>query len=200
MRRISLVLLTAFATLGCAGLFATEGAATGECVDTIDNDGNGLTDCDDAGCVENVACTALGGDTDTDTDTDSDTDTDTDTDSDVAFDVSWSSNGLTLAIDGPSGSYDFGMAEETDNGWYGEDCLDGAGPNSGSWDLCHPMRDGDSLQTVHALEDLAEGETTIFNETISEAGHIAYILIGDDGCTVENDRQGYYDDEDCLEQ
>ncbi|TNE90883.1 MAG: hypothetical protein EP330_07135 [Deltaproteobacteria bacterium] len=52
----------------------TEGEQLGDCVDRIDNDGDGLVDCDDPDC--DAACTE--GDTDTDADSDSDSDTDTD--------------------------------------------------------------------------------------------------------------------------
>ena len=65
---------------------ATEGAFQGECSDGQDNDGDGLTDCEDPdcdgldGCVYEVEDTGL--ETDADTDADSDTDTDSDSDAD----------------------------------------------------------------------------------------------------------------------
>ncbi len=50
-----------------------EGDNAGECMDGIDNDGDGFIDCDDQDCLTKPACNE--GDTDTDTDSDTDTDT-----------------------------------------------------------------------------------------------------------------------------
>jgi hypothetical protein len=50
-----------------------EGSEPGECDDGVDNDSNGVLDCDDPAC-------GCGADADTDTDSDSDVDTDADTD------------------------------------------------------------------------------------------------------------------------
>ena len=57
-----------------------EGDSSGECNDGIDNDDDGLIDCNDSGCASRPACEES--DTDTDTDTDSGLDTGTGTDSD----------------------------------------------------------------------------------------------------------------------
>ena len=65
-----------------------------QCQDEIENDGDGLTDCDDLDCQGYVFCVDDGTtDTDVDTDSDSDTgtdgdsDSDTDSDSDIDTDV-----------------------------------------------------------------------------------------------------------------
>jgi hypothetical protein len=70
MRR-SLIPLS-LCVFGCG---APEGKAPGDCADALDNDGDGLYDCDDPDCVEDDECQE--GDTDTDVDADTDTDTDT---------------------------------------------------------------------------------------------------------------------------
>jgi hypothetical protein len=58
--------------LGCRN---PEGYAPAECTDALDNDGDGLYDCDDPDCADAPACAEGDADTDADTDTDSDTDT-----------------------------------------------------------------------------------------------------------------------------
>ena len=54
-----------------------EGVEPGDCADALDNDGDGLYDCDDPDCSGAPDCSE--GDADTDADADSDTDADTDT-------------------------------------------------------------------------------------------------------------------------
>jgi len=58
-----------------------------QCQDGDDNDGDGLIDCDDPGCLGFTFCVDAGADTDTDVDTDSDSDADTDTDTDTNTDT-----------------------------------------------------------------------------------------------------------------
>ena len=56
----SLALLALLTLLtGCSG--GVEGQEPGECLDRIDNDGNGLTDCDDGGCMGWEFCDPSGG-------------------------------------------------------------------------------------------------------------------------------------------
>jgi hypothetical protein len=127
---------------------------------------------------------------------DTDTDTDTDTDVDTSFTTAWNAAGVTLSISGGSGTYSFGMAEQSANGWYGEDCVPGAGPNSGDFDICHDSvsASGISLTTVSKPADVVANVSTLFNVTIAEAGHLAYML-GDNAtgdCWEQNDADNYY--------
>ncbi|MFH1462808.1 MAG: IPT/TIG domain-containing protein [Pseudomonadota bacterium] len=69
----------------CAPFNVLEGNIPGDCGDGLDNDEDGLFDCDDDGCRGAWECS--GADTDTDTDNDTDTDTDTDTDVDIAIEA-----------------------------------------------------------------------------------------------------------------
>ena len=46
-----------------------------------------------------------------------------------------------------------------------------------SYDFNHnAMTDGASLSTVHAVADVVANSTTLINNTIAEAGHLAYLL------------------------
>ena len=127
---------------------------------------------------------------------DADTDTDTDTDADAdSFAATWNADGVSVDVTNDGGGFSFGFAEESDNGWYGEDCVDGPGPNSGSTDICHgSATSGLSLETVDAIGDVVEDSTTLLNVTIAEAGHLAYVMINTSGtgCLTENDSTGYY--------
>ncbi|TNE88176.1 MAG: hypothetical protein EP330_16100 [Deltaproteobacteria bacterium] len=71
--------------VGCGGL-PPEGNLPGQCIDLVDNDQDGLFDCNDPDCNADPLC-AGGGDADTDADSDSDSDTDTDSDSDADSDA-----------------------------------------------------------------------------------------------------------------
>ncbi len=189
------------AILGCAGLAGAEGANPGECLDGIDNDGDGIADCVDTDCVDAAECG--GGVVDTDADSDTDSDSDTDADADPAFQVLWDSKFVSLSIDGGSGTYSFGMAQQQEMGWYGEDCIEGREENSGPYDICHDevSKSGITLETVDSPQDLVANVTTLMNDTIDSAGHVAYVFIANetDDCWVSNDAEGDYDDFGCTE-
>ncbi len=77
------------------------GAIEGEdtltaCSDGVDNDDDGMVDCDDAGCTAFGHCA---GDSDTDVDTDSDIDTDSDSDSDTDSDADADSDSDSIPDD-----------------------------------------------------------------------------------------------------
>lgn len=213
--------------VGCIGLLhGPEGINGGECEDKGDNDVDGLFDCDDPDCFSSESC--ADGSTDTAPDTDSDTvadtqpetggggnggtggggnggtgggdaDTDTDTDADIECSWAWAANGVNLTITNGSGTYLFGMAEEVDGGWYGEDGLDGPGPNSGDWDINHDSvsSTGITLTTVTQPEEVVANSTTLLTNTIHEAGHLAYLLYdaSTGECWEQNDDSAldYYD-------
>jgi hypothetical protein len=141
---------------------------------------------------------------DADTDTDTDTDTDSDADADVVATTTWSAAGLDFAIDNGDQQYSLGMAETgSTNGWYGEDCLEGPGPNSGDWDICHDSvpSTGISLATVTAPADIVANESTLFTDTIAKAGNITYLLYGntDGECGVWGNDVTYYNGLGCTE-
>ncbi|GDX79424.1 hypothetical protein LBMAG42_12350 [Deltaproteobacteria bacterium] len=128
---------------------------------------------------------------DSGTPSDTDTDTDTDTDADLSFNASWAASGVTLSITNGSGTYLFGMAEEVENGWYGEDGYEGEGPNSGAWDINHDgvSATGITLSTVTTPGAVVANSTTLLTNTIAEAGHLAYMLYDNDSmeCWEKND-------------
>jgi len=77
--------------VGCGGDTTTLGIddleiSASQCQDGLDNDEDGLIDCDDEDCQGFVFCVD-GGDADSDSDVDTDTDTDTDTDADTDTDT-----------------------------------------------------------------------------------------------------------------
>lgn len=45
-----------FLILGCVFFLGIEGDTVGECSDGLDNDDNGLMDCDDPGCLNGPDC------------------------------------------------------------------------------------------------------------------------------------------------
>lgn len=129
---------------------------------------------------------------------DADTDSDSDSDSDPipSFTSTWDASGLTLAITDGRGTFSLGMAEQSENGWYGEDCLPGTGPGSGSYDICHNAVSptGITLTTVNRPEEVRPNYTTLMNATIAAAGSLAYLL-GDNAtgaCWEQNDADNYY--------
>ena len=127
---------------------------------------------------------------------DADADADTDADTDVSFTPTWVTTGVTLAINNGTGIYSFGLAEESGGGWYGEDCVAGPGPNSGSTDICHDdvSATGITLTTVHAIADVVANSTTLITVTIANGGSLATMLgdaaTGD--CWEQNDLTDYY--------
>ena len=127
---------------------------------------------------------------------DTDTDTDTDTDADFSVTDTWSADGVTVAITNGSGTYKFGMAETSELGWEGEDCLDGPGPsgNSGDFDFCHDgvTSTGITLTTVHKTADVVANSTTLINDTIANGGALERIVDGDDGCYTWGGDGTYY--------
>lgn len=142
------------------------------------------------------------GSCDSGTDTADTSDTDDTEDTDLTFNVAWVAAGATLSISNGSGmGYSFGMAEQSAQGWYGEDCVDGAGPNSGDFDICHDgaSTTGLTLDAVSVLREVVANETTLISVTIAEAGHVAYVLISNDdaSCLQQNDADGYY--ASCIE-
>ena len=99
-----------------------------------------------------------------------------------SFSASWSASGVTISIEDGSGSYEIGMAETdpaSPDPWTGEDCLNGYTTGSGTTYLyCHPASStGVALSTVTSLDDIVEGETTIFSSSLSSV--ITYAATSD---------------------
>ena len=170
--------------LGCAGLFAVEGANPGECADETDNDGDALADCLDSDCAATPSCIGI-------------PEADADADADPTFDTIWDSSGVTLNIGGDDGGYSFGMSEGGENGWTGEDCLDGMG----GFVICHDdvSEDGITLETVFRPSDVEPNLTTLLGETSSNAGSVTYMVQGDTDCWTWGNDPGVYEDAlDCI--
>ena len=127
---------------------------------------------------------------------DTDTDTDTDADTDVSITATWSADGVTLAITNGTGGYSFGMAETSEGGWEGEDCLEGPGPsgNSGNYDICHDgvSASGITLTTVHSLDEIVANSTTLITDTIANGGSLESIVDGTEGCYTWGGDGSYY--------
>ncbi|MBM4365779.1 MAG: hypothetical protein FJ102_06155 [Deltaproteobacteria bacterium] len=115
-------------------------------------------------------------------------------DGDCSATSSWTTSGICIAVpDSPEGRrYYFGMAETgIDEGWYGEDCLDGPGPNSGDYDICHVMVGCElCLATVRDPADVVPSETTLLTDTI--ASNITYLLATEADCWTWGDDTRYY--------
>ena len=182
--------------LACTGLGATEGTNPGECDDGADNDSDGTFDCDDSDCADAPDCDTPS--MDTASSADADTDADSDADADPIFDASWSGDGLSLSIDGGSGTYSLGMAETgSPEGWYGEDCDGGMM----DYDLCHDKvsKSGISLTSVTKMGDVEPNVTTLFAKQYES--QITYFIAANDdsGCWVWGDDTSYYSKYDCTE-
>ncbi len=138
-------------------------------------------------------------DTSKDGDADTDTDTDTDTDADMSVTASWDTTGVSFTITNGIGGYSIGMAETgSGEGWYGEDCVPGAGPNSGDWDICHDgatAAAGLTLATVHSLDDLEVNVSTLMTDTIASAGNITYVISDGTDCWTWGHSTAYYETE-----
>ncbi len=146
-----------------------------------------------------VCDTADSGGCDSGTDTgDTDTgDTDDTEDTDLSFTTTWSTDAgvesVALSITNGSGTYAFGMAEESAGGWLGETCLgEPAGPGrGGDYEICHDGASSTGLVLDSVFPDLdavLKNDTTLMTTTIHEAGHLAYALIASDGeCWEAND-------------
>ncbi len=156
------------------------------------------------------------GDSDADADADADADSDSDADRDSAGDdedsgdsggdeppprdpmitVTWTRDGVVLNVTRTSAStFYMGMAETgSSEGWYGEDCIDGPGPNSGSYDICHDSVDvsGGFLETVRSPDDVVANRTTLFNDTIAAAGNITYVFYDGVECWTFGHEPSYY--------
>ena len=163
-----------------SSLFALTGCPAGKTCDTGDSAGT---------CDSGSGGGGGGGDTDTDTDTD--------TDADLTFNVAWDATGATLSITNGSGSYLFGIAQESDGGWLGEDGIAGVthayGNQSADFDINHDaMSDSSHLTTVNKLGDITKNSSTLFSDTIAEAGHLAYMLTDGTTCWTFNDVDSYY--------
>ena len=150
------------------------------------------------GCTSGakVCDTADSGGCDSGTENTSETGDDTD-DTEVSFNTIWTNDGsndtVTLTITNGSGTYSFGMAEESAGGWLGEDCRAGnAGSGrGGDYDICHDgaTSAGLALDSVFPeVDEVVPNETTLMTATIQEAGHLAYVLVAADGeCWEAND-------------
>lgn len=80
---------------------------------------------------------------------------------DPVFAISWNGDNLVLDIttSQENGPYQFGIAETgPDNGWMGEDCLEGA---FGGVDVCHSVPVSGHLELMHmdAVDAVADGMT-----------------------------------------
>ncbi len=129
------------------------------------------------------ADTAADADADTDTDTDADADTDTGDDTDdpqTTISVLWEIGGVTITIEnGPLSAYKFGLLDTlNDDGWRGEDCLDGMA----SFLHCHPLGEtGGSLSTVFDVNLVEAGLTTRHTHAEGTEGALTYVLLDPDG-------------------
>ncbi len=115
---------------------------------------------------------------------------------DTVFTFSWTAEGVTLSVENPTAdTYYLGMAETgTGEGWYGEDCIEGGGPNGGVYDICHDSVDarGGELATVTAHYDVVANRTTLFNDTLAAAGVITYVLYDGGDCWTFGHEPSYY--------
>jgi hypothetical protein len=148
-----------------------------------------------------AALTVCEADADADTDADADADTDSDTDADISIEYTWDSTSLTVdVLGGGVSSFELGIAETIDleNGWFGEDCLNG----TAGYELCHFFSEpsgrlnsiyDDIMEGTKDLDDLQEGRTTLFEKAFDDGNRLTYLVILADGsCYVWGQRPNYY--------
>ncbi len=153
--------------------------------------------------------------TGSDTDTDL-VDTDPSVTDDLSVSVSWdvgeSDGSVTLTVTNlPDDALGFwwGLAEtgpsetdpEGDDGWYGEDCLNGTGDTQ----LCHYFESSPaSLDYVDSIGEVQEGSTTLLDGVLAggdSGDRITYFLQvdnADGACFVWGDSPDYYSSEGCT--
>ena len=116
--------------------------------------------------------------------------------------MSWSADGVAVALTNGHGTYSLGMAQTgSDQGWYGEDCIEGPGPNSGDYDICHDdvKASGIELKTVTAPDEIVANRTTLFPDSLAD--EITYLLYSNDrgDCWTFGNDPSYYGDFGCYE-
>jgi hypothetical protein len=125
---------------------------------------------------------------------------------DLEISLAWSRSGVKITLTNGSGAYDFGMAETGvgDPGWYGESCVLGEEPwgmPDYGYDVCHTLSStGGTVIGVRNVSDVADG-TTIFTESIHDAGNITYVLFSEStgDCWAWGHDASYYDEFGCAE-
>lgn len=168
-----------------------EGRSANDCRDGADNDGNGLFDCDDPGCMGSPDCpTEADTDTDTDTDADSDADADTDTDTDTDADTDADTEPYSRRFEGEGAEVRHDCGEVSGEAWVGchTHCVGGddhiiygpyqeleAGTYTASWRL--KTNDGDrsslnilQLDVVKDSGSVYLGERDVNRSEFSDAG------------------------------
>ncbi len=119
-----------------------------------------------------------------------------DGDADMTVTESWSTDGVSFTITNGAGGYSIGMAETgSGEGWYGEDCVPGPGPNSGDWDICHDgatAAAGLTLATTHDIDELEANVNTLMTDTIATAGNITYVISDGTDCWTWGNDVSYY--------
>jgi hypothetical protein len=157
----------------------------------------------DLGCGDQVSAarTCFG-----DTGWDGDSGWDDDWQEDPEIFYTWSDEGLEIEVYGAyTTGFDLGLAETIDmtNGWFGEDCRDGAM----GYDECHVFTGtvgrldsvyDELLAGTATLEDVQSGSTTAFGKSHYDGNRITYALTVDDGtCWAWGHDPTYYDDWRC---
>ncbi len=144
-----------------------------------------------------VGCTKDG-----ESDTADDSDTDIDLPGEPAINLNWTADDVTVELENiTTGGFDFGMAEtiDMDNGWFGEDCLNG----TLTYMMCHEfMGLSGTLDSMYAeitadpptkgLDDIEEGVSTLFDSSF-HPNRLTYVVTVDDGsCWVWGQDTSYY--------
>ncbi len=119
--------------------------------------------------------------------------------------VTWSGAGVSVAIEGGTGPYSFGMSETGAGaaGWFGESCVVGEEPwgyDDYDFDVCHGLgKAGGTLGSVSHPDEVVAGSTTLFSERL--ATNLTYMLTEQSGaaCWAWGDDATYYDDFGCGE-
>lgn len=126
-------------------------------------------------------------------------------DIDVLWDAGSSAGQVEISVNNTTAEgFWFGMAEtNSDNGWYGEDCLNG----TGQYNYCHYFyTPGGSLDFVDDPDAVVEGQTTLLDGVLafdeSANDRITYFIqldLGDEyPCYVWGHSPGYYSSEGCT--
>ena|GEM_PF-6329366 len=98
----------------------------------------------------------------------------------TTINVTWSTEGMTIEIEnGPLSAYNLGLVDTlNDDGWRGEDCLNGMAGER----FCHPLgAEGGSLITVYSIDLIEAGSTTRHTQTEGSENALTYALLDTDG-------------------
>lgn len=110
----------------------------------------------------------------------------------VTGSAEWTATGVAITLNNATAPLSFGMAETTEGGWLGEDCLPG--------NACHPLAVGSTINlvSVNTIAEVQAGSTTLLKSTMQE-GITYYVADATGSCWVWGHNVAHYASKSCTE-